>query len=190
MKLRLAPLLSSSNFHQQPDFILFERLIQVLHHFISLSFRLLRPNAFNYIPAQSSSLIPQLTRHFPLLETTFHKAPTTSITSHLILKQSSRLIKMSGRLDQSLDTIIDGQKKAKREQRRRQGKPGRPAGKVTTAPIGGVKKSTKPVKTAHKVGSTGPAAPQRESTIVVSGLVSDFNSSSNHSQLTLPSRTT
>lgn len=86
MKLRLAPLLSSSNFHQQPDFILFERLIQVLHHFISLSFQLLRPNAFNYIPAQSSSLIPQLTRHFPLLETTFHRAPTTSITSHLILQ--------------------------------------------------------------------------------------------------------
>lgn len=95
---------------------------------------------------------------------------------------------MSGRLDQSLDTIIDGQKKAKREQRRRQGKPGRPAGKVTSAPIGGVKKSTRPVKTALKGGATGPSAPQRESTIVVSGLVSDFTSPSNHGSLTHPSR--
>lgn len=82
---------------------------------------------------------------------------------------------MSGRLDQSLDTIIDGQKKAKREQHRRQGKPGRPAGKVTSAPIGGVKKSTRPAKTALKGGATGSSAPQRDSTIVVSGLVSDFH---------------
>jgi len=82
---------------------------------------------------------------------------------------------MSGRLDQSLDSIIDGQKKAKREQRRRQGKPGRPAGKVTSAPIGGVKKSTRPVKTALKGGATGPSAPQRDSTIVVSGLPHDVN---------------
>lgn len=83
---------------------------------------------------------------------------------------------MSGRLDQSLDTIIDGQKKAKREQRRRQGKPGRPAGKVTSAPVGGVKKSTRPVKTVLKGAATGPSAPQRDSTIVVSGLVSNFPS--------------
>lgn len=90
---------------------------------------------------------------------------------------------MSGRLDQSLDTIIDGQKKAKREQRRRQGKPGRPAGKVTSAPVGGVKKSTRPVKTALKGAATGSSAPQRDSTIVVSGLVSRFASYFSHSSL-------
>jgi THO complex subunit 4 len=91
---------------------------------------------------------------------------------------------MSGRLDQSLDTIIDGQKKAKREQRRRQGKPGRPAGKVTSAPVGGVKKSTRPVKTTLKGAATGPSAPQRDSTIVVSGLVSNFPSFVLHWKLT------
>jgi hypothetical protein len=73
---------------------------------------------------------------------------------------------MSGRLDQSLDSIIDSQKKAKRETRRR--KVGKPTG--TTAPVGGVKKSTRPVKSAIKP-ATGAAAQARSSKIVVSGLV-------------------
>lgn len=82
---------------------------------------------------------------------------------------------MSGRLDQSLDSIIDGQKKAKREARRRVRKPGKATGNVVAAPVGGVKKSTRPVKTAIKGALPGPSAPPRESTIVVSGLPYDVN---------------
>ncbi|OAP62922.1 hypothetical protein AYL99_02149 [Fonsecaea erecta] len=77
---------------------------------------------------------------------------------------------MSGRLDQSLDSIIDSQKKAKREARRRK------VGKSTgpTAPVGGVKKATRPVKSAIKP-STGAASQSRSSKIVVSGLPFDVN---------------
>ena len=73
---------------------------------------------------------------------------------------------MSGRLDQSLDSIIDSQKKAKRETRRR--KVGKPTGPM--APVGGVKKTTRPAKSAIKP-ATGSAAQSRSSKIVVSGLV-------------------
>ena len=73
---------------------------------------------------------------------------------------------MSGRLDQSLDSIIDGQKKAKREVRRR--KVPKPTG--TTAPIGGVKKATRPAKSAIKPAA-GAFGQGRVSKIVVSGLV-------------------
>ncbi|EXJ84611.1 hypothetical protein A1O3_05281 [Capronia epimyces CBS 606.96] len=77
---------------------------------------------------------------------------------------------MSGRLDQSLDSIIDSQKKAKREVRRRK------VGKGTgpTAPVGGVKKSTRPVKSAIKPAA-GSLAQARSSKIVVSGLPYDVN---------------
>ena len=71
---------------------------------------------------------------------------------------------MSGRLDQSLDSIIDSQKKAKREQQRRR-KP------IKKAPIGGVKKAVKPVKPAVKPAGGSAGQPQA-SKIVVSGLVS------------------
>ena len=74
---------------------------------------------------------------------------------------------MSGRLDQSLDSIIDSQKKVKREQRRR--KVGKPQG-AATAPVGGVKKTTKPVKSAIKPAA-GAASKANASKIVVSGLV-------------------
>lgn len=77
---------------------------------------------------------------------------------------------MSGRLDQSLDSIIDSQKKAKREARRRRVRPGKPG--VVVAPVGGVKKATKPAKAVVKGVSGGPSAVPRESKIVVSGLVS------------------
>lgn len=72
---------------------------------------------------------------------------------------------MSGRLDQSLDSIIDSQKKSKRPQSRRQ--------KPKTGPVGGVKKTTRPVKSAVKP-SAGPAprAP-KNSKIVVSQLPLD-----------------
>ena len=74
---------------------------------------------------------------------------------------------MSGRLDQPLDSIIDSQKKAKREARRR--KVGKPTG--VTAPVGGVKKTTRPAKSAIKPAA-GSAAQSRSSKIVISGLVS------------------
>ncbi|RVX74297.1 hypothetical protein B0A52_02129 [Exophiala mesophila] len=80
---------------------------------------------------------------------------------------------MSGRLDQSLQSIIDTSNKAKREARRRKGvKP-----KTTAAvPVGGVKKTTRPVKSAIKP-TTGQTQPSRNSKIVVSGLPHDVNES-------------
>ena len=76
---------------------------------------------------------------------------------------------MSGRLDQSLDSIIDSQKKAKRDTQRRR----KPVGtKARAAPVGGVKKATKPVKSAVK-SAGGTSAPTQPSKIVVSGLVSN-----------------
>ncbi|KEF55506.1 uncharacterized protein A1O9_08256 [Exophiala aquamarina CBS 119918] len=77
---------------------------------------------------------------------------------------------MSGRLDQSLDSIIDSQKKQKREARRR--KVGKP--QATAAPVGGVKKSTRPVKSAIKP-TAGALAQSKSSKIVVSGLPHDVN---------------
>ncbi|KIW33585.1 hypothetical protein, variant [Cladophialophora immunda] len=77
---------------------------------------------------------------------------------------------MSGRLDQSLDSIIDSQKKAKREARRRKV----PKSTGPTAPVGGVKKATKPVKSTIKP-SAGAASQSRSSKIVVSGLPFDVN---------------
>ena len=74
---------------------------------------------------------------------------------------------MSGRLDQSLDSIIDTQKKAKRDVQRRR-KPGKPA--TVAAPVGGIRKSTKPVRSAIKP-AVGSAQQSRASKIVVSGLV-------------------
>lgn len=71
---------------------------------------------------------------------------------------------MSGRLDQSLDSIIDSQKKAKKEQGRRR----KAAVKVKT-PVGGVKKATKPVRPAIKPSVVGPRP--SSSKIVVSQLV-------------------
>lgn len=77
---------------------------------------------------------------------------------------------MSGRLDQSLDSIIDSQKKAKRDAQRRR-KSVKTSGAGAVAPVGGIKKSTKPVKPAIKPAA-GSAAQPKSSKIVVSGLVS------------------
>lgn len=90
---------------------------------------------------------------------------------------------MSGRLDQSLDSIIDSQKKAKRDNQRRR----KPAKTARAAPVGGVKKATKPVKSAVKPG--GNVVQMQPSKIVVSGLVSFSSDSSmarayNHSHTT------
>ena len=72
---------------------------------------------------------------------------------------------MSGRLDQSLDSIIDSQKKSKKDQQRR-----RKAPVKVKAPVGGVRKATKPVRPAVKPAAA--AAQSSSSKIVVSGLVS------------------
>jgi len=78
---------------------------------------------------------------------------------------------MSGRLDQSLDSIIDSQKKAKRDNQRRR----KPVGvKARAAPVGGVKKATKPAKSAVKPAG-GASASAQPSKIVVSGLPYDVN---------------
>ena len=74
---------------------------------------------------------------------------------------------MSGRLDQSLDSIIDSQKKSKRDSQARRRKPV----KAKVGPVGGVKKATKPVKPAVRApGGNASQAPATK--IVVSGLVS------------------
>jgi THO complex subunit 4 len=76
---------------------------------------------------------------------------------------------MSGKLDQSLDTIVAARRKNSRPLRRsrRVGVGAKP----TVAPIGGVKKSTKPAKKNDKV--TVPAGNIKpESKIMVSNLVS------------------
>lgn len=75
---------------------------------------------------------------------------------------------MSARLDQPLDTIIDSQKKAKRDARRRVKGP--KAGKVV-APVGGIKKSVRPAKPVVKPAAGSAQKPPRISKIVVSGLV-------------------
>jgi THO complex subunit 4 len=76
---------------------------------------------------------------------------------------------MSGKLDQSLDTIVAARRKNSRPLRRsrRVGVGSKP----TVAPVGGVKKPTKPAKKNDKV--TVPAGNIKpESKIMVSNLVS------------------
>ncbi|RMZ77403.1 hypothetical protein DV738_g4429, partial [Chaetothyriales sp. CBS 135597] len=75
---------------------------------------------------------------------------------------------MSGRLDQSLDSIIESQKKAKKESHRR-----RKVGVKAKAPVGGVKKTVKPAKPAVKAAAA--ASQSQSSKIVVSGLPFDVN---------------
>lgn len=71
---------------------------------------------------------------------------------------------MSARLDQSLESIIDSRKGAKRNLRRH---------KPKAAPVGGVKKAVKPAKPAVKPTSgPAPKAP-KNSKIVVSSLPFD-----------------
>jgi hypothetical protein len=73
---------------------------------------------------------------------------------------------MSGRLDQSLDSIIDSQKQAKRDVRRRKV----PQKTRTAAPVGGVKKATKVHKPALKTAAVATAQ-GRPTKVIVSNLV-------------------
>ena len=79
---------------------------------------------------------------------------------------------MSGKLDQSLDEIVSthrrgGSNRGRRVRTTRQG-----GAKPAAAPVGGVKKTTRPVKGATKGVPTGPSGGVGESKILVSGLVS------------------
>lgn len=80
---------------------------------------------------------------------------------------------MSSKLDQSLEDISKSRRQSGRGNNRR-----RSGAKPTTpkAPVGGIKKSTKPVRNSPrgpaKGTAIGPTSPVHESKIIVSGLVS------------------
>lgn len=76
---------------------------------------------------------------------------------------------MSGKLDQSLDEILSTTKQTHAGGRRSTRKTARPA---APAPVGGVKKNTKPARGAAAKPSSGKAPrPTGESKIIVSNLV-------------------
>lgn len=78
---------------------------------------------------------------------------------------------MSGKLDQSLDEILSTRRGGPRTRRgvgRRAPQAGRTA--ATAAPVGGIKKHTKPAGGAKAV-PTGPAGRSAEGKITVSNLV-------------------
>jgi THO complex subunit 4 len=77
---------------------------------------------------------------------------------------------MSGKLDQSLDEILSSQRRSSGPRRRN---PRRSAGRpTTTAPVGGVQKTSKPARTAVAKAVPGKVTSAiRESKIIVSNLV-------------------
>lgn len=79
---------------------------------------------------------------------------------------------MSGKLDQSLDEILSTRRTSSTRTRRGRGG-ARVSGRsdATPAPVGGVKKSTKPAAGAKAV-PTGPSGRNSEGKISVSNLVS------------------
>src|ERR1700760_2201326 len=76
---------------------------------------------------------------------------------------------MSGKLDQSLDSILAAHRKTKPRGSLRNRRAGNKA-KATAPPVGGVSK-TKPVKKNDKT-STGPSTAKGQSKVMVSKLVS------------------
>lgn len=75
---------------------------------------------------------------------------------------------MSSKLDQSLEEIQSASRKGAGNRRRNTPRASRP----TTAPVGGIGKSTKPARGAGKATPAGKAAPTSgDSKIIVSGLV-------------------
>ncbi|KAL2068819.1 hypothetical protein VTL71DRAFT_15157 [Oculimacula yallundae] len=82
---------------------------------------------------------------------------------------------MSGRLDKSLDEIISTQRTSTGRGRGRRGgrraETGKPA---TAAPVGGVKKSTRPARASLKLVPTGPAS-TGEGKVQVSGFPKDIS---------------
>ncbi|KAL6719508.1 RNA-binding RNA annealing protein [Lecanora helva] len=81
---------------------------------------------------------------------------------------------MSGKLDQALDDIVKTRRKA--VGRRGRGRRVPTGTRVTTAPTGGIQKSTKGARAAAKAAvPTGPAAGSGDTKIIVSNLPSDVN---------------
>ncbi|KAH8696624.1 hypothetical protein BGW36DRAFT_343585 [Talaromyces proteolyticus] len=82
---------------------------------------------------------------------------------------------MSSKLDQSLEDISKSRRQSGRANRRRSG----PAKAATTkAPVGGIKKNTKPARPTTKGSAIGPTSPVYESKIIVSGLPHDVSENS------------
>lgn len=77
---------------------------------------------------------------------------------------------MSAKLDKSLDELLSSRRRTARRGAGRRSTISK-AGTAST-PVGGVKKSTKPAKTAGKGAQPGPSSAPKESKIIVSGLVS------------------
>ncbi|XMA09401.1 hypothetical protein WAI453_002192 [Rhynchosporium graminicola] len=85
--------------------------------------------------------------------------------------------KMSGRLDKSLDEIISTQRTSSGRGRTRRGAGRRTAQTskpVVAAPVGGVRKSTRPTRGPIKVIPTGPAS-SGEGKVQVSGFPKDIS---------------
>lgn len=83
---------------------------------------------------------------------------------------------MSGKLDQSLDEILSTRRtSARRGRGHRAPATGKPAGFTTAAPVGGVRKTTRPTRmNARATVPTGPATGNGESKIIVSNLVRPY----------------
>jgi THO complex subunit 4 len=75
---------------------------------------------------------------------------------------------MSGKLDQSLDEILSTQRKGANRRSGRRAGAARPA---TTAPIGGIKKNTKPARNTAKPAPAKATGLTGESKIMVSNMV-------------------
>lgn len=95
---------------------------------------------------------------------------------------------MSGKLDQSLDQILNTRRSSARR-----GRGGRRAPNSTkihvAVPVGGIKKNTKPTKGAGRATvPSGPAAGNGESKIIVSNMVRTSRSSNrrSNSSYTIP----
>lgn len=124
-----------------------------------------RPTVFSCLTQFHCSFQLSILDHFTFSRSTQRDCISNSSTRHSLINNQLDSIKMSSRLDQSLDNIIDSQKKVKRNQQKRN--------KPKTGPIGGVKKTTKPVKSTFK-NATGPAPRgPKNSKIVVSMLPLD-----------------
>jgi THO complex subunit 4 len=76
----------------------------------------------------------------------------------------------SDKLNQSLDAILSERRKSSTRGRARGSR--RAASGARPAPVGGVKKTTKPVKTNERVNANAGPAKSGDSKILVSGLVS------------------
>ncbi|KAI9778227.1 MAG: hypothetical protein M1816_004165 [Peltula sp. TS41687] len=88
---------------------------------------------------------------------------------------------MSAKLDQSLDEIVNTQRRSARRGRGRRasGATKRSGNTTPAAPVGGVKKSTRATRSTTTRGNipTGPAAGSGDSKIIVSNLPSDVSES-------------